>query len=446
MPSIHNWADTYTATPAVVVDAFTTAELSAIVSDAEAFPSPLRAFGSNHSTTPCALADGGTMVNTWNLNRILEIGADFVRVQGGALFIDVSKELERHGLEFYVALQIGNATMGSIACCASKDGSYPGIFGQANAYCTSMTLVKADGSIATIDESTPDLMRAARSSNGLLGIVTEVTFKVRPIQPIALRHDRMTVEEFLAALPALLASQESIAYYLFPWINRVIVQVRTPTNAPGKPNRFVWKLRNWATAHIVPVAARGIAHLPGRGLRSALTAAFYWTASLFLHWFIRASKTHGCDQTMRYSHHPGIGRFTFSLWGFPREGFEDVLRDYVGFLHRHYEQTGYRSYMLSVGYHVIQNDSALLSYSSDSDVMTIDPTAGGEEGWDDFLDAYNEFCSSRGAKPLLNQTPRLTAAQARTAFGNRLDTLKTLRAQWDPNNRFLTKFFSDLFS
>jgi FAD/FMN-containing dehydrogenase len=446
MPTIHNWADTYSASPAIVTEAHTTEEVVAIVTDPAAYPSPVRAFGSNHSTTPCALVDGGTMVNTWPMNRVLEIGSDFVRVQAGALFIDVSKELERHGLEFYVALQIGNATLGSIACCASKDGSYPGVFGQASAYCTSMTLVTADGRVVTIDDSQPELMRVARSSNGLLGIVTEVTFRVRPIQPIALRHESMSIDHFLRNLPDLLASDSSIAYYLFPWIGRVIVQRRTPTDAAGRPNRFVWKLRNWATAHIVPVAARGIGRLPGRWLRSALAGIFYWCAAVFLHLFVRARKTHGRDQTMRYSHHPGIGRFTFSLWGFPREGFEGVLREYVDFLHQHYQRSGYRSYMLTVGYHVIRNDDALLSYAADSDVMTIDPTAAGEPGWDEFLDAYNEFCVSRGAKPLLNQTPRLTAAQARQAFGDRLEDLKRLRAEWDPQDRFLGAFFRDLLA
>ena len=446
MPSIHNWADTYTANPAVVTEAHGTDELVAIVSNPEKYPSPLRAFGSNHSTTPCALADGGTMVNTWPMNRVLEIGADYVRVEAGALFIDVSKELERHGLEFFVQLQIGNATMGSIACCASKDGSYPGVYGQAAAYCTAMTLVTADGRVVTVDGRQPELLRIARSSNGLLGIVTEVTFRVRPIRPIALRHELMSIDRFLAELPAMLAGESSIAYYLFPWIGKVIVQVRTPTDAAGKPNRFAWRLRNWATAHIVPVGARAIGLLPGRWLRAALAGIFYRCAAWFLRLFIHARKTHGCDQTMRYSHHPGIGRFTFSLWGFPREGFETVLRDYVDFLRRHYEQTGYRSYMLTVGYHVIRNDDALLSYASESDVMTIDPTAAGEPGWDEFLDAFNEFCVSRGARPLLNQTPRLTAAQARQAFGDRLEELKRVRAEWDPEGRFFGRFFRDLLA
>ena len=70
----------------------------------------------------------------------------------------------------------------------------------------------------------------------------------------------------------------------------------------------------------------------------------------------------------------------------------------------------------------------------------------GEPGWDEFVDAFNAFCVSRGAKPLLNQTPRLTAAQARQAFGDRLEELKRRRAEWDPQDRFLGKFFRDLLA
>ena len=444
MSKISNWAGTCEADPVVITEASSAEGLSAILTAPDRFPSPVRVFGSNHSTTACAMADGGTMVKLSGMDNILEIGEDFVRVQAGAQFLDVSRELERHGLEFYVNLQIGNATIGSVACCASKDASYTDVYGQANSYCTAITLVKADGSVITIDESDPQLLRATRSSYALLGIVTEATFRVRKIQPIAISHARMTIDEFLERLPGMLASSTSISYYLFPWINRVIVQERTPTDAPGKPNRMVWKLRNWATAHIVPVVARGIVHLPGRWLRNLSAGLFYRAASLFLHWFLHAKKTHGGDQTMHYKHDAGLGRFTFSLWGFPQEGFEQVLRDYIAFLKQHYKDTGYRSFMLSVGYHVKQDDSSLLSYSNESDVLTIDPTSSGEPGWDQFLDAFNAFCSARGARPLLNQTPRLTATQAQTAFGDRLQQFRELRQSWDPQDRLYNPYFRDM--
>jgi FAD/FMN-containing dehydrogenase len=442
--TIWNWAGTIAAHPQKVVSVADIGELQAVLADTAQYPAPVRVYGSNHSTTPCAASEGGTMVRLDGMKRVLEVGEDFVRVEGGCAFIDASRYLAERGMEFYVNLQIGNATIGSIACCATKDGSYPDAYGQASSYCIAMKVVKADGSVVTIDESDPELLAAARSSYGLFGVVAEATFRIRPAQPLAVRHDLMDTETFIRRLPTLLSGSNSVAYYLFPWIDRVVVQVRTPTDAPGAPNRWVWKLRNWATPHVVPVAARLMAKLPGRWLRDAVAWVFYWCAAVFLHLLLRAKKTRASDETMRYRHPGGMGRLTFSLWAFDVDDFGPVLRDFLAFLRTHYDRTGYRSFMLTAGYHVKQDDNALLSYSRSSGVLTIDPTGTGEPGWDGFVRAFNEFSSSRGARPLLNQSPLLTAGQVRDAFGAQWEELAERRRAWDPEGRLLNRFFREL--
>ena len=35
--------------------------------------------------------------------------------------------------------------------------------------------------------------------------------------------------------------------------------------------------------------------------------------------------------------------------------------------------------------------------------MTTDPVSVGQHGWDEFLHAYNNFCSSHGGAPLFNR-------------------------------------------
>ena len=66
------------------------------------------------------MADGGTVLNMTAMNRILDIGEDTVTAEAGAFLIDVAKELEQHGLQFYVNIELGNATIGSLACCADQ--------------------------------------------------------------------------------------------------------------------------------------------------------------------------------------------------------------------------------------------------------------------------------------------------------------------------------------
>ena len=97
---------------------------------------------------------------------------------------------------------------------------------------------------------------------------------------------------------------------------------------------------------------------------------------------------------------------------FEGDGFKFPDRDY-------YDRHGYRSNLLYVGYRIAQDQQSLLSYSYDGPVMTIDPVSTGNTGWKLFLDAYNQFCSDRDGKPLLNQTYGLTPAIVRKAFGER---------------------------
>ena len=59
---MHNWGRDIYSRPAVVVEPESVEQIQEILRDREQFPSPVRAVGSNHSTTACATADGGTVV------------------------------------------------------------------------------------------------------------------------------------------------------------------------------------------------------------------------------------------------------------------------------------------------------------------------------------------------------------------------------------------------
>ena len=76
------------------------------------------------------------MIRMSKMNRILNIGADTVTVEAGAIYIDIAKELEKHSLQFYINTEIGSLSAGSAACCGTKDASMPGEFGQVGSYIT----------------------------------------------------------------------------------------------------------------------------------------------------------------------------------------------------------------------------------------------------------------------------------------------------------------------
>lgn len=438
MPTLSNWSGTVHTKPAVIATPATVDEVVAILVDAQRYPSPVRAVGHFFSTTDCAAADGGTALDMSGLRRIVEIGDDHVRVEAGATYKDVAEALAARGKAFFVHLQVGNATLGSIATCATKDGSFPGEHGQAGAYVTRIKWVTAAGEIRESDERDAELFAALRSSYGLLGVVVEVTVRIRPLEPISIRHVNYTTEGFLAALPELRRRNGSLSFYLFPFADRVTAQIRGPAE-DARLNRWLWPLRNFAVAHVVPLASRCAMLVPVRAFAYGLIAAFGASARWFLAHALSAGRTLPHDQITRYAHRPKLARFTFSIFAFPENRYAQVLREYRRFCADHHAEHGYRPDLLTIGYRVAQSRHSLLSYSWDGDVITIDPVALGGPEWDLFADRFNEFSIARGGKPLMNQTPRLTAEQVRAAFAGRVERFNELRRALDPGERLLNE-------
>jgi len=446
--TVTNWFGDLVSHPTVVVEANSADDVVAIIRDPAKYPSPVRATGSSHSTTACASVEGGTLVQMSNMNRILSMTGDSVTAQAGALYIDIAQELEKQGLQFYVNTEIGNLSAGSAACCGTKDGSMPGEYGQVGSYVTGLKMVLPSGDILEVDESPPDLLRQVRSSYGTFGIVTEATFRVRPIQPMAVYHETFSLEDFVQKLPELFARNESIMYYVFPPENLITVEFRSYNpGASGSPNRVIWPLRNYLWGTMGPAFCRQVeADIPEPSIRYGVIDGFCAMWRFKLTHLIKSDYTIAKDQMIRYPHPATNSRYTFSFWAIPEERFPAALTAYFQFCRDYYQQKGYRSNMISVGYRVAKDQESLLSYSYDGNAMTVDPVSTANPGWEAFLDAYNELSSDAGGIPLLNQTARVTRAQAQKGLGDRLKQFAAARKMYDPGNRLLNGFFQDLLT
>ena len=151
---VKSWDDAWTTHPRASLRPRNIDEVVAAMRDHERYPAPVRPHGTGHSPADCRGADGGTVVDMLGMSRILEIGADTITVEAGALYIDTAKALEARGLQHYVNTEIGCLTVGSAACCATKDASMPGEFGQISSYVVGMKIVTAAGEVVSITEET----------------------------------------------------------------------------------------------------------------------------------------------------------------------------------------------------------------------------------------------------------------------------------------------------
>ena len=322
----------------------------------------------------------------------------------------------------------------------------PGEHGQLSAYVTGMKIVTPAGEVVEITEDEPELMRAARSSFGLFGVVVEVTFRVKALQLLAVEHKTFKTDDLVDRLPELVARDRSLMMYFFPFIDRVLVEFRHYTGgsgSPGRPNRASWRLRNVTWRTITPAAAQLAEHLPRR-VRGPVTDGFDHVLHAMTDRVIASKKTNPTDQMIRYPHQAGWTAFTSSIWALPEETFRTALPEYRDFVKAYDSKHGWRPNIPAVGYRQEQDQSSLLSYTWDGPVLTIDPVSTQRPGWYEFLDEFNEFCSERSGSPLINQTPGLTREHVDRAFGDRLRVLEEHRNRFDPEDRLLSTYFREL--
>jgi FAD/FMN-containing dehydrogenase len=161
--TVTNWFGDIVSHPQVVVDANSVQDIVNVVKNPGQYPSPVRAVGSNHSTTACGASEGGTLIRM-RMNRILNIAADSLTVEAGAIHIDMAQALAKQNLQFYVNTEIGNLTAGSAACCGTKDSSFPGEYGQVGSYVTGVKMVLPSGDLLEVTDAQPDLMQKVRAS------------------------------------------------------------------------------------------------------------------------------------------------------------------------------------------------------------------------------------------------------------------------------------------
>ena len=446
-----NWKGTITYYPAVVEAVRTVDDIVRIVKDRARYPSPVRAAGSQHSKTGCIEANQGTILDVTGMNRIVAIDREAMTItmQPGVLHIDAARELERQGLQFHVNIELGNMTVGSGACCGTKESAFPGGWGQVCSYLIAARLVLPSGELLHVTEDQPELLRAVRSSYGLLGVLYEVTFRVRPLQAMAVRHVAYTVDEFADRLPELLAtadaSNQSMMLYMFPPLDRLVVEYRRYVDGPVT-SHWQWRLRNFVWATFAPLYAAVLTRIvPVRAVRYWLFDVFARLNVFTLTRLIRGGHTSPADQIIRYPKRSGLAAYTFSIWTFPEAEYAQSIRAYFRFCRDYQKRHGFRSNMLSVGYRVSRDTQSLFSYSGRENMMTLDPVSTGDAGWEAFLDAYNAFSIEYKGRPLWNQSPQITPAQAKAAMADEIAAFQEIRRRHDPTGRMYPQFFLDLF-
>lgn len=446
-----NYDGSIATTPRQLVFPETVGEIQAVLRDSTRYPSPVRAMGSHHSLTPCAVSDG-TVVNMSRMTRVVKIdkSAQTITAEAGLQYIDAAKALRKEGLQFLLNIEIGNMTLGSAACCHSKDALDGREFGQVSSYVTRIKWVTPRGELAEAGEQDdPDLLRRVRSSYGLCGVVYEVTLRVKPIEAAQFTYLPRAVAELTETeVDGIIDRSEGVVCWTLGRTS--VFQTKTRIDDPGLLASLQAEGRRLLWNNVAAFWARAIdQYLDGPLEELAQDRAVRLTRTIFY----ALQMTGGLhildpDKTIDYRHTEPSGRYAFTFWAFPRAQWLSVLREYVDFADAHHRKHGFRCNMPLGSYYIRKDSSSLLSYSGDGDVFSIDPihAPSDQAAWDRFLHEFNEFADKRHGIPLLNQSPFVTRAQCEHAYGPRWAEFSDWVRSTDPDRRMVNPFFEALLA
>jgi len=458
--SVSNWNESNRCAPAAIVTPRDLDELVAIVRD-PGFPSPLRALGELHSLNE-SIETAGTAVFMTRFSKIEEPDRVNRRVTVGAgvRMIDLKNALRAHGLQLPVVPEIGNATAGSVACCGTKDSSLgPTGRGQISSTVVAVRLVRADGQ--TVPVTDRDGLRLIRSSYGLLGIVYEVTFEVEERQRVWYSYERIKLDRWLQTdrpLPPpdgaeILGDADGFLGFLLPYRRELIVE-RRRVAARHRPVMILDAVRLWLRTFAWMSGARPFnapLRLLPRRLRRLAIAAWVWVLDhgflkIFFLRIISRFASYRADAMIDFKR-PASSYFDFTFWAFPVSRWAEIVPAYLRFCERFRSENEFRPALPTEVYFIRKDDSALLSFSCDEDIFTLDMVNWSDEepaAWRAMNRAFNEFAARHGARPLLNQTKALLPAVAKQLWTPAWHALGEARRAADPENRFLTPFFRDV--
>ena len=439
-----------TFSPQQLIYAETVDQIQAILRDPATYPSPVRAMGSGHSLTPC-IATSGTTINMSKMNQAITIDSTNMTftAQAGMQIHEASDALRALRLQMMLNIEIGNMTLGSAACCHSKDGLDGIEFGQVSSYVIAMKWVTPTGDLAEASETTNlDLLKFMRSSYGLAGVIYEVTLRIKPIEVIHLTYLPRPVADLTEEeVEHIMDTSEGLVCWT---VNRTaIFQQRHRVAEPNILSTLLADIRKT----LWNFEGAFLGHLIGRfaddpALRNALQQGDFDVAQTLystLH-LIGGITILAPDKTINYENTPTDARYAFTFWTFPRAQWLTVLRAYLDWADAYFQKTGFRCNMPLGAYRVRPDTSSLLSYSNDGEVFSIDPIHAptNMQDWLDFLIAFNEFAAQNHGIPLLNQSPLVLIQHVKAAYGQRWQQFSDAVRAADPTGRLLNPFFAGL--
>jgi FAD-linked oxidoreductase len=424
---MRNWSRTVSWEPRRVVEPEDVEAVADLVRACRGARRRLRVVGAAHSFTPIAATDD-TGVTLDHHQGIVDVdhASGTATVRGGTRLAALGEELFAHGL---AQENLGDVDRQSIAgAVATGTHGTGGALGSISTQVVALELVTGTGEVRWLTESADrDLLRAAQVSLGLLGVVTQVTLRVRPAYRLRYLAERRRLDDVLADLDELVGAHRHVEFFWFPYSEHVQLKVQDETDEPlsGRVRSVVSEtLRENAALWGVSQIGRtflglspALGRLSGRAVGSV--TGVDWSHRVF------ASRRWARFDEMEYS--------------LPREQLPDALRE----LRRLIAERRFPvNFPIEVRF--VAGDDIWLSpaHGRESAYVAVHVAQGKPSR--EYFRAAEEILAGRGGRPHWGKVHSLSPAALALRYPHWEDFL-ALRAELDPDGVFLNDYLATTF-
>ncbi|MFK8051451.1 MAG: FAD-dependent oxidoreductase [Woeseiaceae bacterium] len=407
------------------------------------FPVPIRAMGANSASTQCTAAVSGTVVDMTDLDEITELTESTVTVQAGVTLRELADHLSAQGLEIAGAIDLVRRTVGGVVASGCFGPSHDGRNAFVASQVISMRVVTPNGKLLEVDETRGNLLSVFCLSMGTLGIIYDVTFRIRPAQKFSLKQRKMDVATFGKAAKVLMQQPVGIRFYYLPFKEAIYTELRRATSGETRVRSLAWRFKDWGESAVLPSMCSKLSRIvPIAGIRYSLVDGLHGFGQSVL----TNTLTEGGSSAVEHRTQTS-GRFVapplkYTTWCFPADDIEMILEAYKAFAVEYYRNHKFRCDMPLVGVRLPADQTGLLSPCFDQPVFALRVVSNPHTLWEDYAMDFAEFAQRWSGVPLLNQSRCAEPTYTSTAFGTRLEFFKKIRRQMDPDGRLLNPFLA----
>ncbi|HEX8344126.1 MAG TPA: D-arabinono-1,4-lactone oxidase [Actinoplanes sp.] len=417
-----NWGGNQEAFAAAVSAPATVGDVAALVRQAHAAGSRIKAVGSGHSFTDIAATSDHRM----HLHELaVPVSVDPVRrlvtVPAGMPVHSLNALLDRHGL---AVPNLGDIDAQTVAGAIST-----GTHGTGAAHSTlasvveAVTLVTGTGEVLAVDSTSP-LLPAVRLGLGALGVIVDVT--LRCVDAFVLRADErpLPLAEVMAGLEEHIAGNDHVEFYWYPYTGRAQLKRNNVVPSSDCP---LTRFRGWLDDEFIANTVFGAACRVGRAVPSAVPAISAVAARAL------TARTY-TDRSDRVFCTPRRVRFVEMEYEIPRAALPEVLSALPVIIGRLPFKVQFPVEVRFTG-----PDDVWLShgYGRESAYVAIHQYAGAPH--EPYFRAFEQVCAPLGGRPHWGKMHYRDAASLRDAYP-RFDDFLAARNRLDPGRVFANPY------